>query len=442
MRKVSWPAVVAAFFLASCTGNAGSVPPAPVVPPAVPIGTYIKHVVVIIQENRSFEQLFAGWPGADAPMYGTTSTGKRVRLTPLPFEQDQDLGHLWSHAMLEWNNGKMDRFNLDRFGTLGDGPRVGLYAYTYVERSEIEPYRTMARDYVLADKFFPTEFGTSFTAHQDAIAGEARIDASHSLVDTPTAFPWGCDAPKGTTTPLVDVNRKITPNGPFPCLDQYATIADTLDKAHVSWKYYTQPLLTPGGQVWTAFDAIKRVRYGPDWKRNVIMPDTKVLTDPGAGELPSVSFVIPEVTYADHPAVGSRLGPDWVGDIVDVIGRSKYWKDTAIVVVWDDWGGFYDNVPPPQLDYVGLGIRTPMLIVSPYAKQNYVSHVQYEYGSILKFIEQVYGLPSLHSTDDRANSPLDAFDFTQKPRAFVPIHTNHPPSYFINLPPPAFRPED
>ncbi|HTA37691.1 MAG TPA: alkaline phosphatase family protein, partial [Candidatus Acidoferrales bacterium] len=115
------------------------------------------------------------------------------------------------------------------------------------------------------------------------------------------------------------------------------------------------------------------------------------------------------------------------------IGASKYWKDTAIVVMWDDWGGFYDNAPPPQVDSVGYGMRMPVLIVSPYARRGYVSHTQYEYGSILKFIEQAFTLQSLHSTDDRANSLIDAFDFTQKPRPFVRIRTKYSAQFFLNF---------
>jgi phospholipase C len=138
--------------------------------------------------------------------------------------------------------------------------------------------------------------------------------------------------------------------------------------------------------------------------------------------------------WSDHPVVTSSLGPQWVGDVVDAVGKSKYWKSTAIIVVWDDWGGFYDNVPPKQLDYVGLGIRVPCLIVSPYVKRGYVSHTPYEYGSILKFLEQTFGLASLNTTDVRANSLEDSFNFAQKPRRFERIPTTVPASYFVTHP--------
>jgi phospholipase C len=98
---------------------------------------------------------------------------------------------------------------------------------------------------------------------------------------------------------------------------------------------------------------------------------------------------------------------------VDAVGESPYWKNTAIVVLWDDWGGWYDNVPPPQLDYTSLGLRVPMIVISPFAKRHYVSKTQYEFGSVLRFIEQNFGAGSLGSTDARANSIADVFDHKQ-----------------------------
>jgi phospholipase C len=129
---------------------------------------------------------------------------------------------------------------------------------------------------------------------------------------------------------------------------------------------------------------------------------------------------------------------------VNAVGQSKYWDSTAIVIVWDEWGGQYDNVPPPQLDFRGLGIRVPCLIISPYAKQNYVSHTIYEWGSILKFVEQVFGLPALGSaqdgyTDARANSLIDSLNFNQSPRRFKTIPTKYKIQDFTSEPPSVMR---
>lgn len=127
-----------------------------------------------------------------------------------------------------------------------------------------------------------------------------------------------------------------------------------------------------------------------------------------------------------------------MASVVNAIGKSSYWDSTAIIILWDDWGGFYDHVSPPQLDYEGLGFRVPMIIVSPYAKKGYVAHTQYEFGSILKFVETTFGLPSLGTTDVRAHNITDAFNFSQKPRPFVtikPLDRTHDRAYFLRRPP-------
>jgi phospholipase C len=141
--------------------------------------------------------------------------------------------------------------------------------------------------------------------------------------------------------------------------------------------------------------------------------------------------VIPALLDSDHPASGSNTGPSWVTSVVNAVGKSKYWQNTAVIVMWDDWGGFYDPVPPLRLDYNSLGLRVPMVVISPFAKPHYVSKTQYEMGSVLKFIEQTFGTGSLGSTDARANSIGDIFDFTQKPQPFQPFAAPYTQQYFM-----------
>jgi phospholipase C len=154
-------------------------------PPCSSARRSIVHIIVIVQENRSFENVFAGWPGADAPMYGYLHTGKRVELHAMKYADDCvrvqgylycDMGHLWQQAIRGWNNGKMDGFDLNGYGAYGTGPPVHRHPYAYLDHTEIAPYRAMASQYVLTDHMYPTEFGTSFTAHQDLIAGPTRIE--------------------------------------------------------------------------------------------------------------------------------------------------------------------------------------------------------------------------------------------------------------------------
>ena len=142
------------------------------------------------------------------------------------------------------------------------------------------------------------------------------------------------------------------------------------------------------GKLLNAFDAIAAVRNGPEWHDgHIAMPQQKIFGDITHGQLQSVSWVIPDQNDSDHPGTSSDTGPSWVASVVNAIGESSYWNSTAIVIVWDDWGGLYDNLNPPQLGYGGLGFRVPAIIVSPYAKPGYISKTQYEFGSILKYIE-------------------------------------------------------
>jgi len=390
----------------------------------------IQHVVIVIQENRSFVNIFAGFPGADAPMSGTMSNGKTIALHPIGLKT-LDLCHEWANGIQDWDNGKMDAFDLN---CIDGGQPGGKLGYSYVERSVVAPYWTMAQQYTLADRMFPTMFGPSFTAHLDLIAGTSDLQPTSAVVDSPSSLPWGCDSPVGTTNPLLNTKRQVLPGG-FPCYKSFRTLADTLDAANVSWRYYSPTVnYGNGGGYWSAFDAIKNVRYGPDWNNNVISPSPQFLTDVAKGQLAGVTWIVPDWPYSDH-AGGGDEGPSWVAAVVNAVGRSKFWNSTAIVVLWDDWGGFYDDAPPPQLDFRGLGLRVGCIIVSPYAKPHYVSHTQYEFGSILKFIENVWGLQSLGTTDVRANSIIDCFDFTQAPRSFNVIPAKYGKNYFLQQKP-------
>jgi phospholipase C len=193
------------------------------------------------------------------------------------------------------------------------------------------------------------------------------------------------------------------------------------------------------GKLWNAFDAVDAVRYSKEWGTNVTFSNTVIFKDISKNKLPAVSWVIPDRDESDHPQpLHGDVGPAWVASIVNAIGTSAYWNNSAIVVVWDDWGGFYDHVPPPLTDHWGgLGFRVPMLVVSAYARENksgapgYISKTQYEFGSILKFVEETFDLGSLGTTDVRAKSIGDCFDFKQSPRTFYQISSSHDKAYFL-----------
>jgi phospholipase C len=404
-----------------------------VLPASNPIApqTPIKHVVIIVMENRSFDNYFHNYPGADSRDTGLQHTGAKVRLQPITFA-GMELAHSWNAAIDSWDNGKNDGFDIPLVTPVnGAPPPPPNAAYSYVEEPLIAPYWTMAKNYVLADHMFPTMFGPSFTAHLDLIAGTTAVSPTTSVVDLPSRL-GGCDAPKGASTNLITDKRVYEANkGPFPCFDYYKTIADSLDAKKVSWKYYFEPM--PTADLWNAFQAIKSVRYGKDWK-NVVYSPKRILNDAQSGHLPAVSWAIPDFMNSDHPGANSDTGPSWVSAIVNAVGKGPDWSSSAIFVVWDDWGGWYDHVPPPQVDYVGLGLRVPCLIISPYSKHGYVSHTRYEFASILKTIEQIYGLPTMGNSDQRSNSMLDAFDFTQHPGPFQPIPAKYSTDFFMRQP--------
>jgi phospholipase C len=442
-------ACAAIFVLAACGGGSGSsgsgggsttvTPPTtgPTAPPTPagsppPADTPIKHVVVIVQENRSVPNLFAGYPGADAPRfgYGSKHPNTKIWLKPINFSPPADVNHYWIAGIKEWNNGKMNGFDQVPVAK----PLPPTYMYSYLRRPLVQPYWDMASQYVFDDRMFPTEFGPSFTAHQNLITGSTEISPGESLVDMPID-PGGhargdCDAPKGTVTDLIDSSRDFHTNaGPFPCLD-YPSAADIFDPKNVTWKYY-RSFWPNGASLWDAFGAIRKVRYGPDWQRDVSQQNFEILKDAAAGNLPNVSWVIPTLADSDHPGAGSDRGPSWVASIVNAIGTGPEWNSTAIIVVWDEWGGWYDNVPPPQRDYRGLGIRVPCLIISPFARKGYVDHRQYESGSILKTVEEIFHTNYIGTTDVRANDMLDAFDFKQSPRPFKVIHSKYSQADFF-----------
>ncbi len=394
----------------------------------------IQHVVVIMQENRSFDNLFNGFPGADTVSSGD-SAGTTVALKAVPLEHGTDPPHSHTDWWADWDGGKMDGFA--HYNPYFTYPYPN-YQYAYVPQSETVPIWTLAERYTLGDRMFESNSGPSFVAHQYMIAGQSG-DTDENPNDAQTDG-WGCDAPAATRVHLIGPNGTDLP-GIFPCLD-YETMADLLDGNGVTWRYYA-PMAGDRGYIWSAYDAIRHIRYGPDWTKDVITPNTQVLTDIQAGTLAQVTWVVPDYNYSDHPGPNATAeGPDWVADVVNTIGASKFWNSTVILIAWDDWGGWYDHVNPPQVDKMGLGFRVPLIVVSPYAKHGYISHQQHEFGSFLRFTEEVFNLSSLGARDAMSDDLSDCFDFTQTPQPYVQIPVVFTPDYFLHEKPSDLPPDD
>jgi phospholipase C len=357
----------------------------------------IQHVIVMVQGHRGFDNLFAGFPGADSAKQGLTHTGKVVPLKPMTMAQHPSSAAAIDAFVTAYDDGKMDGFDL----VYKSG---SLFPYHYVEHSESSQYWRLARQFVLADHMFSSSISNSgWVAQLYPLAARSKVKAGEYLADHPSQEPWGCDAPAGTTTPVF-TKRGIRLDGPFPCFD-WNSLPQLLDDAHVTWRYY----LPAGGQATNAIDAIGYVRNGNDWSGNLVTPQTAILSDIQKGTLPSVSWVYPQGSDSDDPGTGS--GSKWVGTVVAALKKSPYWQHSAVIVTWEASDFFYDNVTPPILSTAELGFRVPLIVVSPYAKRGYVSHTQYEFGSIVRFIEERFALPSLNQTDRRANSLDDAFTF-------------------------------
>lgn len=333
----------------------------------------------------------------------------------------------------------MDGFNLEQSSCALLHTTCALHtylrAYTYVKHSKIKPYWDMAKQYAFGDKMFATQAGPSFPAHQYIVSGTSTISASSTLraaenpLDPLQKFTGGCDSPAGSFVTLIDANGAENQEI-YPCFDR-PSLTDLIESKQLTWRYYEYQI---GPGLWNGLDAIKHVRYSSQYSEDVVSPPSQVLTDISNGTLADVVWVTPTAKASDHPVATNGSGPSWVASVVNAIGQSNYWNNTAILITWDDWGGFYDHVSPPQYNSYELGFRVPFIAIGPYAKQGYVSHVQHEFGSILKFTEEVFDLGSLGTTDVRADDLSDCFNFSGKPHKFVPIKAPLGPQYFLRQP--------
>jgi phospholipase C len=410
----------------------------------------IKHVVIIFQENRTPDNLFHGLPGADIASSGINSMGQTIPLTVVPLANNYDLSHAHSAFVSMYDGGKMDGANkiaitcaANATGCPPTNPQ-----FKYIDPSEVVPYFQLAEQYTFGDRMFQTNQGPSFPAHQFIISGTSAPTATSNLFAAenpvvPASAPAtgedaGCNAPVGTLVNMIDPSG-VESSTQYPCFE-HPTLTDSLDTQGVSWRYYAPS--AAGVSIWVGPDAIQHIRSGGDWNK-VILNQTQVLTDISNNQLPEVSWVIPSGQASDHAASNDGSGPSWVASIVNALGSSQYWSNTAIFVTWDDWGGWYDHVAPPSIsNSYEYGFRVPLIVVSPYAKRGYISHVTHDFGSILKFIEEDFSLPSLGYADARADDLSDCFTFTQTPTSFQPIPAELTAKHFLNDKRPPEPPDD
>ncbi len=421
----------------------------------------IQHVLVIVQENRTPDNLFHDpvliARGADIAQSGINSAGQTVPLSPIALANNYDLSHAHSAFVSMYDLGKMDGADRTQVSCVSGAPDCppANPQFRYVNPSDVNPYFAMAEQYTFGDRMFQTNQGPSFPAHQFIISGSSAPTATNTLfaAENPRGGA-GCAAPPGSRVSVIDSSGNEFCST-YPCFE-HPTLSDELDSKGISWRYYTPS----AGSIWTGPNAIEHICQsqvrngqlvctGSAWN-NVIIPQTQVFRDISNGNLAAVSWVIPTGQASDHPAINNGTGPSWVASIVNAIGNSAYWANTAIIVTWDDWGGWYDHVPPPQVrvncsewgcGYV-YGFRVPLIVISPYAKPGYISHVNHDFGSILKFMEETYGLESLGYADAFADDLSDCFNFNQTPLTFHPITAPLDADYFLKDRTPPMDPDD
>lgn len=443
----------------------------------------VQHVVIIFQENRPTDNLFQGLciapygsPSAcgtgqnqyNIASSGLDSNGNTIALQPIDLGTTgsnpdyYDLSHAHSAFVSMYNGGQMNGANLipvtcDAGTTNCPPPNLPANPqYMYVNPADVAPYLTLAQTYTFGDNMFQTNQGPSFPAHQFILSGTSAPGVgpdptwfvSSNVAPGPTA---GCIAPTGSIVTLIDPtgNENTTI---YPCFE-HATLTDLLDAANVTWRWYSPS----AGSIWTAPDAINHICVpqtqnnqlvctGSDWTANVSLPPnggpTQILSDISTGQLPEVSWVIPTGQESDHAGINDGSGPSWVSSVVNAIGNSPYWANTVIFIAWDDWGGWYDHVPPTIINSYEYGFRVPVIVVSPYAKAAYISHNTHNFGSILKFIEETYNLPSLGNIDAVSDDFSDCFNFSQTPLTFRTIAAPLSAEHFINDRRPPSDPDD
>jgi len=427
-----------------------------------------KHIVIIVQENRTPDNLFGSnpqfEPGVDIATTGLNSRGDKISLTATPLVGCYDISHGHNDFVSLYNGGKMngaDREKVERQHgcTLPDNPAFKFIANTH---GEVQPYFDIATQYGFANRMFQTNQGPSFPAHQFLLAGtsaphiDSTLFASGNMRDVHMAA--GCVAHPDQRVKLIDAAGSENTVAPiYPCLD-HPTIVERLQSAGLSWKYYTNTLQE--GSIWTAPVAVYALcgagMVGKSlqclsklYTDHVDSRQAQVLSDIAACNLPSVSWVIPDAADSDHAVINNGTGPSWVASIVNAIGTQAacqngdvYWDSTAILITWDDWGGWYDHVPPYHTGGWGgsqnwgagytYGLRVPLLVVSAYTQAGSVDNANHDFGSILRFVEANYGLgligPGFYA-DAQADN-LSGFFTLTSPRSFAPVAAKFGPWYF------------
>jgi phospholipase C len=426
----------------------------------------IRHVVIIMQENRSFDSYFGTYPGADGIPPGVCVPDPATRgcVTPFHDSADRNFGapHGVRSAIEDIDGGRMDGF----IARAEQGPRCSGNNPTcspcktstahrkssscadvmgYHDAREIPNYWSYAENFVLQDHLFSAVDSWSLPQHLYMVSewsafctSPFRASSCHSAVQHPNPDSVVSTSQTGTSFSTPNSGKRLY---------AWTDITYLLHRQDVSWSYYVlkglqpdceaadaascpavaQQAQTPG--IWNPLLSFTDVTQ--DGERGNIKSVSRFFADAKRGTLPAVSWIVPNGTVSEHPPALVSAGQTYVTGLVNAIMRSPDWNSTAIFLSWDDWGGFYDHVAPPRADGLGFGLRVPGIVISPYAKQDTVDHQTLSQDAYNKFIEDDFlggqrldpatdGRPDPRP-DVRENSPLvgnlaDDFDFNQTPR--------------------------
>lgn len=360
--------------------------------------TPIKHFVTVMQENHSFDNYFGTFPGADGYPDGTClplsvddPTGECVEPFHVGGQAILDLGHSDDVFVAQYRNGRMDGF-VSVFHE--ENERAGKQAMGYYDDRDLPFYWNVAENYVLYDRFFTSAAGGSVRNHFYWVAGHPGNEEADQL------------RPEG--------------------FDDVPTIFDALQESGVSWKFYVQnydPSINfradidgsqAGQLIWAPVLNYNRFLDRPELNERIV-PLEEFYDDLANGTLPAVSYMVPSGA-SEHPPGSIQAGERFIRTLITAIMRSDQWDSTAFMWTYDDWGGWYDHVRPPQVDEYGYGFRAPALMVSAYAKPGYIDSTTLDFTSMLAFIEYNWGIEPLAERDANANLFLDSFDFDSPPR--------------------------
>jgi phospholipase C len=380
---------------------------------------HIQHVVEIMLENHDYDSYFGTYCLVLGPYCSMTGNGIPANtcvpyypsypqdgcvvpfnLTPAQFTIP-DMEHDWITGPIAYNEGAMNGF----YQAEGTTNTFGHY-----NQSTIPIYWDMAEEYATSDNFWGGNLSYSLPNHWQLVSATTPEFAyDHYLGNAGVQSEY-----------LSEANNT-------------SSVEDLLDRANVSWRYYDNSLMSYGsaidGVIWGgAYDywnpmAAQAESYTSPYLSHFV-PRSAFIGDVDNGTLPNVSYLIPDFDYSDHPGWNNSYGETWIAELVNAVEASKYWNSTVIFVTWDDYGGWYDHVPPPTVLGHGLSFRAPLLVISPYAKENFIGHSMGDFWSLLHFVEWQFGLGCLRPQDCLAPLPLQFFNFNQPPRAPILFQTS------------------